>query len=189
MENSEKVIDDKYFAELGRFVAAYAQLEMYVRIIAQNLIGLDIEVSRALIGGMRLVDLMQSVKRIAIAKKTDQQFYDALDKHFSDVSDLSAFRDKLVHRQLNLVGGKMVLSNIGSAKSQHHIEVDFMETAGIRAKSEEAMRLMLACVPLSTQKDQWKVLSEEQRQAFPHPWFEKPVGPAKPSQQPRKVLR
>lgn len=172
---------------LGLFVAAYGNLEHTMHQIAYRYLELDEEASRAVFAGMRLADVMSATKRLVLAHKLDQQIYDDLDQLFREVTALSLFRDKIVHRQWDKGPGGTVLANLVSAKSGTSIEETAVKTQDLTAKIEECGTLHTRLLSHLVTQELWLKLDSlqldpEARALLRCPWFDKPGPPATPPQ-------
>ena len=186
---TEDDIAEIQYKEIGRFVALYSQIETMVRSVYYRYCGVDDEVGRAITGGMRLIDIIASVKRVIIVKQFDQQMYDSIESIFRDLSELAKFRDKLVHRQWNVIGDMSELSNVGTAKANHLIEVEKISPKEIMTWTLKIPRII---VPLSTHlltHEIWLANREAFQKIQPSlvPWFETPGLPARSQPEPRQA--
>jgi len=179
---------------IGLFVAVYGHLEHMVHMVSYHYIGLNEESGRALIAGMRLGDVMASTKRLVIAQKLDQRIYDDLNLLFDEVSALSTFRDKVIHRQWGKGPHGTVLTNLVSAKSSASIDQDPITTADLATKVGACATLGMRLMSHLVTRELWLNLDSMQfdpklRNLLRCPWFDKPGPPATPYQQPPKAPR
>lgn len=177
-------IPDGYFTETGRFITGYAGLENQVRALFNHFAQMPGELGMAISGGMRLIDVMASVKRVMLARGLDQQLYDTVDRLFDRIAELSVFRDKLVHRQWRISqDGSVVLTNEGTAKSRFLVVSEAISVQEIIDRYYSISYILMDTVPLFLSARDWEKAEPELRKSFACPWFDNPTGPAVPPQQ------
>jgi hypothetical protein len=69
--------EDKFFAAFGRFIASYALAEAAFHIAARHFSGLPEGKARAILGGMRISDLIEKLRAL-IADEDASKLFDIL---------------------------------------------------------------------------------------------------------------
>jgi hypothetical protein len=114
--------DEPYFAALGRFIVAYALAESSVHQLARKLSGLNDHKARVIFGGMRVVDIIDRIRRLLKLAKRSKKTCDAIEDCFGQLDAIGKQRDKLVHRYVDYEANALSVTNYLTAKSILNVE-------------------------------------------------------------------
>jgi len=105
------------YAAFGRFISQYATVEETIHILFRQCTGLHDNAARAISSGMRLIDLIQRIRRLNKANKKPAITQDALEMLFEQFSLIHNLRDILVHRRSVFWGDEIISMNHMTSKS------------------------------------------------------------------------
>jgi hypothetical protein len=114
--------DAEHFEAVGRFITTYAAAEAAVHMVARKLSGLSDEKARAIFAGMRLNDLTDRIR--AIMRADNAGTYPEIDACLVQLGHIAKRRHNLVHRTTNYIDGKLISTNVLSAKSAVNPEIE-----------------------------------------------------------------
>jgi hypothetical protein len=129
---------EQYYAELGKFVHYYSQMEAWIHEMFWHCTGLEPEVGRTISARMSVSELM-SVARRATSKREelDDQFKRDLERVFKHVETISNLRHKLIHRGAQISEKEILSTNRRTAASEENIEILRLNLKDIaRARSD-----------------------------------------------------
>ena len=91
-----------YYEPLGRFYHAFTDVEHQLACMVGNVVsdgtgGVKFEVSKAVLGGMRMAALRDTVKRLLRVFEASGAEIAAIDKVFAQLGDIQFLRDRLAH--------------------------------------------------------------------------------------------
>lgn len=179
--DSEKVPPDQatsYFAAVGRFLVAFAEVEGSVHIAARILSGLSDRRARILLGGVRLNELIGKIRELMRLKRNDLYFAE-LDACLSQVEVLSKQRNKLVHRDVDLAKDGFVVTNESVARSLSRIEQEMFTVHDLELMRNDCVRIYVRLLMAAAGRKHWP--NAEPNLGIPQihgPWHYKPLGVA-----------
>jgi hypothetical protein len=116
--------DEPYFAALGRFIAAYANAEAQVHILARRLTKLNDAKARIVFSGMRIGDLADRIRGLFRVADASTKRYSEIDGCLRQLDLIGTQRNNLVHRFVNYQKGGIIATNIVTSKSISTHEFD-----------------------------------------------------------------
>lgn len=171
----------EHYQAIGEFVVNYSNFESMWHYVFANYSGMSDEVSRAVMGGMRLKDVIERTKRVIKANKLDSRILPDIENIEQLLSPITTFRDNLVHRAWVKSFQGPLLINISKAKSAADIKPEPISTKEINEKMKELLKLALRVIPHHLTVEMWNSLNESDRQMMPAPWLDKPEPPKQKS--------
>jgi hypothetical protein len=176
--------DKTHYEALGRFIAAFANVEGVVHVLARKISGLSDEKARILFGGMRLSDVLVRLRQLMPIDQATQDSYSELDICLTQLAGISDRRHKLVHRGATYFAGGLISGNAQTAKSVKHMEVETIDENALTAMTLDCgsiyLRLSYLANPSAT--DQHLVLILKSR-----PWRYIPPKANTQNQPPQKA--
>lgn len=177
------------YYRLGEFVSEFAGTEYACRELFNRVCGLNEDVVRILLNGVRLNDLLPALKRLvemnSFSESDKRDFRSCADQ----LHTISGFRNRLVHYGFDPFAPPDALetSNWLAARSREAIEVLKFEIDHMKSAAED-----LTCITwqLSTlgQPRRFEDLPPAGLEAVLRPWRYKPVEPDTPNR-PRRGSR
>ena len=111
-----------YYESLGRFITAYASAEAAVHELTRWVSKLSEAKARGIFAGMRLGDLTDRIRAMLRTDKADPALYAEIDTCLIQLDLIGDERNKLVHRSVSFVDGKLSVTNAYTAKTKDGIE-------------------------------------------------------------------
>jgi len=114
-----------YFEELGHMIHWYAQAEMAVHFLFWTIVGTDPRESKLICAGMRLVDVMQILRRIIRLNKLPRETAIEVKYVLDQLAEIAKFRDYVIHRGVDDPQQifSLISSNILTARFNEDVEV------------------------------------------------------------------
>src|SRR4051812_10234694 len=113
----ESPFPPELYEAVGRFVTEYAQIEVNLQLSFWAYSGLDYETARAIIGGQRMADVIDRLKRVIRARNLDRRILSDIESIIPRINKLSEFRDKIMHRSWRASELGFAVTNIPGHKS------------------------------------------------------------------------
>jgi hypothetical protein len=113
----EKNADEKHYAELGRFVTAYAAAEAAVHMLARRLSGMSDDIARIAFGGTRLEDVIARVRGMMRIQKLNAATVEEVETCLAQLKLIADRRHRIVHRSSTFFDNAIVVTNVLTAKS------------------------------------------------------------------------
>ena len=114
---------NEYFLKLGRFVHMFSVTEACWHLAFRAVAGIPEEIVRPITAGMRIVDIMAILKRVAKAKNVSPVDLNEINALAEQFQVISLFRDSLIHRGATPQFEKFVSTNLISMKSLEDYEM------------------------------------------------------------------
>jgi len=187
MPNSElekiKRIDEEapFFYTFGKFICAFATVETIVHIVFRSIAKLEDKKARAIIGGMRLVDVtgillrMAELSEMGIKKKTELRML------LDQLNAISILRHALIHRGAVVIGSEITSANYVTAKTVESIEALTFELDHIKNATEDLGKIGFRLYLLV---DLARIPDENAAKEVFSPWQYKSVRPNNPAKPP-----
>lgn len=133
----------EHYQAIGEFVVQYSMLESVFHSVFECQSGLPKDMSRSVVGGMRLKDVIDRTKRVMRAKNAPESQFNLFEAIEATLNPISAFRDKVIHRVwLNSEFGP-VLMNICGAKSSAGLVKEVVTTEELKQQTFQSLKLCL----------------------------------------------
>lgn len=88
---------NEYHRFVGSFISEYARLEFVLRYVLERLSGMTPETYRVMIGFPRSGEVIKKVRQLAETRNLDEDAKASLDDAFSQLTQITAIRDRIVH--------------------------------------------------------------------------------------------
>jgi hypothetical protein len=131
----------EHFSSVGRFLLAVGSMDAQLNSLLQSLVNAEYAACRALVGEMRIGDIIQAIRRIALAKNTDKSVISTMDSLFSEINVLRSARDDIAHKIMMVDDTRMAFHNASVAKDDYSIEVAIYSIDEFIEFSKYAVRL------------------------------------------------
>jgi hypothetical protein len=174
----QKPEDEEHYAELGRFITAFAHAENSLHILARRLSGMSDTKARTVFGGMNLNDLVERVRAMMLVDNIDKATYDDIDVCLVQLKIIAERRHRLVHRSSMYLDGRIVVTNVMTAKSLPATEVDFEHI--------ELSKLLCDCLAIGIRLGRALDPSSKAPTSVYAPWKYKPAPIKAPKQTKKK---
>jgi len=114
----------KHYAAIGRLMMVVSnEVDAKLNGLLQTMLGGDEISSRAVVGEMRIPDVMAAIRRIATARALGKDTIDKMEAVFSEITSLRQARDVIAHKAIWAKGNKMAFHNALIAKTESAIEI------------------------------------------------------------------
>jgi|SRR5665811_17777 len=176
----------KHYTAVGKFVTEYANAESAVHAVARSLSGLSDDKARIIFGGMRIGDIMDRVRSMMRLDGTDNQTYCDVDSCLSQLNAIADRRHRLVHRSSMFFDGKLLVSNVMTAKSRASAESEPFDIPEMEAMEWDCRVIYLRLMHVSNPeafKAQFAEIIQEMHQA----WRYKPAPQGTQNKRPQKA--
>ncbi len=140
--------DAPYYAHHGRFVQRYTGVESALHLMFRHVLGSGDETGRAISGGMRLADVINTTKRLMKTRNlpvAQQDDFKAITDHLGEITKL---RDFLVHRSSYFDGRIVTSTNETTSKSVDDIQVLKLNIKDIDGAANDCARVMFRIAAL-----------------------------------------
>jgi hypothetical protein len=104
------------YESLGRFVASCSSVEISLHAIARQLMGIDEDLARLLVGEPRVGDLMKFIKDVSALKGIDSTKRKALFNALDWASYTNRVRSVVAHKPMHMQNKKMIFHNSVTAR-------------------------------------------------------------------------
>ena len=168
----------RFYYEFGRFICAFATVEMVAHALFRNVSGIENGKARAIVGGFRLIDLTQTIQRIGVLNSESEKDNDQkeITMLFDQLNTISAFRHALVHRGATVGEDEIVSTNILTAKTARSIEELRFGIDDVQRATDDLEVIALRIGFLMEEQD---IQFGPEALAYLHaPWRYKPVRPS-----------
>lgn len=139
-------ITAEHYQAIGEFVVFYSLLESQFHEVFARYANIPKEACRAVIGGMRLKDVIERTKRVMKLNGVDQKLIANFEACEAILNPLSVFRDKVIHRVWIQGEQGPTLSNWSGAKSEATILEEVVTTEEIIQNTVKLMKLGMIVV-------------------------------------------
>ncbi len=163
----------EHYQALGEFITRYSTLESFFQDVFGIYSGLEPDMSRAVMGGMRMKDVISRTKRVIQIRGLDARIFKDIEQIETLLDPLSTFRDRVVHRVWLQSDKGPVVMNLAGAKSVDGITQEPVSTEDLRQKTREVIEACLRVIPHAMTDQQWWALHENYRNMMQAPWRDK----------------
>ena len=101
----------RHFAAIGRLVTAMNGIDAVLNWILRAQLSADTQIGRAIVGGMRTIDMLSAIKRVAQVTGMPKPDFAVLEELHREIEILKSVRDDVAHRIWSVRGEKMSFSN------------------------------------------------------------------------------
>lgn len=188
MDDREQKEKDLLHLEVGRFVGEFAAAEASMFSVFALVSRLNYVQTMAIIGGMRLVDVLNIIPRLLELSKLSQESKTEISTLIEQLQKISALRTVIVHHGLSMAYGKISAMNLFTAKKLESFQIWSTDLENLRAATADLRRIGWRAIRL-THDDEQAHFSHESLEALFSPWLYKPVQqdtPLKPPQSKRQ---
>lgn len=168
----------RFYYEFGRFICAFAMVEMVTHALFRNVSEIDDVKARAIVGGFRLTELIQTIQRIAAINSENEKDngQKEITMLFDQLNTITAFRHALVHRGATVGEDEIVSTNILTAKTMRSIEELRFGIDDIRKATDD---LEVIAIRLGVLMEEQDIQFDPEALTYLHaPWRYKPVRPS-----------
>lgn len=183
--------DTAHFESFGRFIVAYANTEAAVHMLARRLSGLDDAKARAIFSGMRISDVLNTIRVMVRADKLDTSTTDEIAVCFSQLNVITEKRNNMIHRGLTVSDrGQIQVTNISSAKSLRNFQFETFSLLDIESMRADcmALKIRLSLIADDNPENEFP-MTENVRALVFEPWRYTPAKRGPQSKQPRKAQK
>jgi hypothetical protein len=178
-----KRIDEQapFFYEFGKFISLFSMIETFAHVVFRYVANLDDKKSRAIIGGMRLIDVTGILLRLTELSEADIKKKTELRVLLNQLNAIATLRHALIHRGATVIGSQITSMNSLTAKTVESIEELTFELEDIKSATSDLTRigfrlwLFIGLKPALTDDDSKEIFS---------PWRYKSVQPSTPGKPP-----
>ena len=163
----------EHYQAIGKFITMYSMIESFFHDIFALYSGLDSDTSRAIMGGMRMKDVIERIKRLIKLRELDPRILLDIEQIDTLIDPLSQFRDKIVHRVWLQSDRGPVLLNLSGAKSMATITQESVSTEDLNQKTRETLEVALRVMPHAITDTQWEAMPDLFRSMMQAPWRDK----------------
>jgi hypothetical protein len=142
-----------HYALLGRFIHQYARVEVAIHRLFRHVARLDDITGRAIGAGMRIVDLIDRIKRLIATGAVDKNEGAEIGKVFTQLNAISELRDALVHRGAVAKEDELISHNAAIAKSAQDIQVLRIKVENLRDATEDLHAILFRIMMIVTPDD------------------------------------
>jgi hypothetical protein len=117
--------DDKpeHYAAIGRLVTAFNGIDAVLNWILRKQLGTDTAIARTIVGGMRTVDMLSAIKRVARLSNMEESRFKEWERLETDITEFKKIRDDAAHRIWAVKGNEFAFSNVHIARSDDAAEI------------------------------------------------------------------
>lgn len=175
------------YYHIGLFVCQYAGVERAVHTMFHFLSGLQQPVAKAMIGGMRLGDILNIIVHvIQHTGQISQEQRDIFRDCFEQLNHITTFRNTLIHRGAFANPQDIISTNAITARSPEAVEIWRFQLKDVLNAAEDshciAIKLLGVTFPGMIQ-----LLPAHEQARLALPWRYKPLRPEKSPQAPRST--
>ena len=160
----------EHYRAIGEFVTKYSILESFFHDVFRLYSAMEPDISRAVIGGMRMKDVVERTKRLAKVRALDPRILKDIEQIETLIDPLSTFRDKVIHRVWLQSGKGPVVMNLSGAKSVSGITQEPISTDDLNQKIREVTQVCLRVMAHALTDVQWLAIPSEYRNMMHAPW-------------------
>jgi hypothetical protein len=175
IDNLAQDDDVAEYAELGRFITAFAHAEAAVHMLARRASGMSDEKARVVFGGARLDELMKRVRAMMCVDKFDRATIKEVDACFDQLKVIAEGRNKLVHRSTHFEE-KFMVTNALTSRSLA-VEVDYFDRDELSAMYFDCLAIFLRLAKVAAPP---AAAALDVTELFRRPWQYSPKARAKP---------
>jgi hypothetical protein len=189
--SSSDAVPPEILTALGGFVVAYGRMEAMIHAVFDHYSGLPLPMARLFVGGMRAGDLIATTKRVVVAQGHDQQALDDLNVIFKWIEELSKFRDAVIHQQWGLSERGYGVAPLVRSKKVEPADVTDVDASTLVNRTVEVNKIIDFLAHHLIPRETWQQMKAAgvANPAWPFPWFETPLGPARPEKERAKGSR
>ncbi len=135
--------DDRpeHYAAVGRLVSAFNGVDAILNWVLRYQIGADTKKGRAIIGGMRTVDMLSAIKRLAMVTGMAADEFAVLEELHRQIIALKSIRDNVAHKIWAVRGEEMSFSNAHVSRFEDSAEFDVYTVAELNELARYAPHL------------------------------------------------
>lgn len=171
----------EHFQAIGEFITRYSALESLFIDVFINHSGLNHDMARAIVGGMRMKDVIERIKRVIKLRGLDEKILLDFEQVETLIDPLSTFRDNIVHRVWLQSAKGPVIMNLAKARSMAAITQEPVSTEELQHQTWQVVAASIRVMPHMLTDAQWWALKDEHRNLMQAPWREK-----RPEQDPNR---
>ncbi|HKZ03349.1 MAG TPA: hypothetical protein VJ180_13980 [Pyrinomonadaceae bacterium] len=170
--------NEALYLHLGEFVCLYANVETACHSTFHFQSGLSERVAKAMVGGMRLSDLIGVLSRvIELSNSLAQFFKEDFKACVTQFDHITALRNRLIHRGAQARYGEYVSTNSLTAKTRESVDILKFRLDDLKAASDDCSRIAFRIHLVNFGGDHGQP-SDWERSLYA-PWRYKPVQPKK----------
>jgi hypothetical protein len=133
----------RHFATIGDFIVTVGtEIDARLKSCLLQQIGSDEEtLARAIVGDMRVGDVVGALRRIAESRSPSAQYLESLNKLFTEIANLRRERNVVAHQTCMVYRNKLAFHNASYARTDAAIEVNIHTVSDLKQMTLYARRL------------------------------------------------